>query len=266
MSTDDAGNAKNAEHTEADDDAANTGDSVAADNDKTAATSLEKKAEKKKDEPAKRPAPEPESAGDADGSPKRTPLIAALFVTGILLVAAVTAGVVFYLEADSRGDKLDAIEDATHAACVFGRNVSTYDYNNNLDGYFTTVKGGATGEFLEQFSDASDALKEAMVKAQVKSWVADAQCGFQSGDTESAKVLVTLTQLRANFTQSNPERQYVAVIADMKNEGGTWKASKLDSPMLSGAGGGLPGGTPAPEGQAPTANGAPAPSQAPAPR
>ncbi|MBH0781209.1 prolipoprotein diacylglyceryl transferase [Nocardia bovistercoris] len=279
MSTDDAGTAKDAENTEAGDVAANTGESIA---DEQAAPSLEKKegsgesaqkdeaeatavgagkpdavksestkSEDGKSEPAKSEAGKAE-AERADGSRRAglTPIVAA-FVAGVLLVAAVTAVVVFYLQADKRGDELAAIEDSTHAACTFSRNVSSYDYSQNLDEFFTTVKAGSTGEFLKQFADAADTLKEVMVKSQVKSRAEDAQCGYQSGDTESAKVLVSLTLVRGNFTQAAPQPEYVSLIADMKNEGGTWKVSKLDSPILAGNGGGLPGGASVPSGQAP---------------
>ncbi|WP_280503392.1 hypothetical protein [Nocardia farcinica] len=210
-------------------------------------------------------------SGDKNGGDKNggnaglTPMIAA-FAAGILVVAAATAAVVFYLQADRRGAELAAVDDATRAACDFGRIVSEYDYANDLEGYFTRVKENATGEFRDEFGEAGEALSEAMVQAQVKSWVDDVQCGFQNGDTEQASVLVTMTQFRTNFTQPNPDRQYIVVIADLKNEDGKWKVAKLDSPMLKGTGGALPGGTPAPaEGEQAPAEGEQAPAEAPAP-
>ncbi|WP_280497731.1 hypothetical protein [Nocardia asiatica] len=193
------------------------------------------------------------------GKSTSLPLVAA-FAAGVLAVAAITAVVVFFLQGKDRGDKLDAIRDSTSAACAFGKDVSVYDYSKNLDDYFTTVKAGSTGEFLKEFDDATKALKDAMVQAQVKSWADDVQCGYQSGDQTSAKVLVTLTQYRTNFTQANPERQFVVVIAQLQKSGDKWLVEKLDSPMLKGAGTGLPG-APAPGG-APQ----PAPSGQPAPQ
>lgn len=190
--------------------------------------------------------------------------IIAACVAGILLVAALTAAVVFYLQADRRGAELAAVDDATRAACDFGRTVSEYDYADDLEGYFTKVKDNATGDFRDEFEQAGKALSEAMVQAQVKSWVDDVQCGFQAGDSEQATVLVTMTQLRTNFTQPTPDRQYIVVIAELRNEGGKWKVAELDSPMLKGSGTGLPGGTPAaPADGAPT-EGAPAEQGAPA--
>ncbi|WP_433660670.1 hypothetical protein ACQPW1_48525 [Nocardia sp. CA-128927] len=197
----------------------------------------------------------------APGRSASVPLIAA-FVAGVLAVAAITAVVVFFLQGKDRGEKLDAIRDSTQAACTFGKDVSVYDYTKNLDDYFTKVKSGASGEFLKEFDDATKALKDAMVQAQVKSWVDDVQCGYQSGDKTEAKVLVTLTQYRTNFTQTTPERQFVVVIAQLTKSGDKWLVEKLDSPMLKGAGTGLPG---APAPGAPAPGGTPAPGGQPAP-
>ncbi|MFI7004060.1 hypothetical protein [Nocardia sp. NPDC050175] len=202
----------------------------------------------------------------ASGRSTSLPLIAA-FVAGVLAVAAITAVVVFFLQGKDRGEKIDAIHDSTAAGCNFGKDVSSYDYTKNLDDYFTKVKSGASGEFFKEFDDATKALKDAMVQAQVKSWVDDVQCGYQSGDKSEAKVLVTLTQFRTNFTQTTPERQFVVVIAQLTKSGDKWLVEKLDSPMLKGAGTGLPGapapGAPAPGAPAPAPGGQPAPAPAP---
>ncbi|WP_228787421.1 EGFR-like transmembrane domain-containing protein [Nocardia farcinica] len=255
MATDDADTSKDAENTDSVELKKDTSAAAAAQSDaaKTDAPQADKDAGK--DTADKDPADKAEdaAAGKAGGGATAVgerrssslPLIAA-FVAGVLLVGAITAVVAFYLMADRRGAELSAVDDATRAACDFGRTVSEYDYANNLEGYFTKVKDNATGEFRQEFEDASQALTDAMVQAQVKSWVDDVQCGFQNGDTEQAKVLVTLTQFRTNFSQQTPDRQYVVVIADLQNEDGRWKVAKLDSPMLKGTGTGLPGGAPAP--------------------
>ncbi|MGK8491700.1 hypothetical protein [Nocardia asiatica] len=263
MSTDDAENDKDAETKAAadqDTDAVTAKSEDAAGAAKPELSKAEKadKTEAGKKATAKSGAPKAAASAPA-GKSTSLPLVAA-FVAGVLAVAAITAVVVFFLQGKDRGDKLDAIRDSTSAACAFGKDVSVYDYSKNLDDYFTTVKAGSTGEFLKEFDDATKALKDAMVQAQVKSWADDVQCGYQSGDQTSAKVLVTLTQYRTNFTQANPERQFVVVIAQLQKSGDKWLVEKLDSPMLKGAGTGLPG-APAPGG-APQ----PAPSGQPAPQ
>ncbi|MEU7629928.1 hypothetical protein AB0C34_08070 [Nocardia sp. NPDC049220] len=241
---------------ESDDAAAAAESDYAAAAAKTDAPEPEKAAKDKADAKA-----DSSKAGVRTAAPARSsslPLVAA-FVAGVLAVAAITAVVVFFLQGKDRGDKLDAISESSGAACAFGKDVSVYDYSKNLDDYFTTVKTGATGEFLQEFDDATKALKDAMVQAKVKSWVDDVQCGYQSGDTTSAKVLVTLTQYRTNFTQTNPERQFVVVIAQLRKSGDKWLVEKLDSPMLKGAGTGLPGAAAPGSGQQPTPSGQPGP-------
>ncbi|WP_107653458.1 hypothetical protein [Nocardia suismassiliense] len=272
MSTDDADTNKDAEDAVTEDAATEKSAAAAA---KPELSKTEPAATEKKVAADKKPAAEKKAASEAGATAsgpagaKRSaslPLIAA-FAAGVLAVAAITAVVVFFLQGKDRGEKLDAIRDSTQAACTFGKDVSVYDYTKNLDDYFTKVKSGASGEFLKEFDDATKALKDAMVQAQVKSWVDDVQCGYQSGDKTEAKVLVTLTQFRTNFTQSTPERQFVVVVAQLTKSGDKWLVEKLDSPMLKGAGTGLPGapGAPVP-GEAPAPAPAPAPSGQPAPQ
>ncbi|WP_194816578.1 hypothetical protein [Nocardia sp. XZ_19_385] len=215
----------------------------------------------KKDAKADVPKAADSPAGSGGRSSNLVPIIAA-FAAGILLVAAATAVTLFYMQASKKSDELAAIDSATKTACAFGRDVSTYDFSKDLPAYFSKVKDGATGEFLKEFDDASKALSDAMVQAQVKSWTDNVECGYQSGDTSQAKVLVTLANYRTNFTQATPDRQYVAIVADLQYTDGKWKVSKLDSPMLKGAGSALPGATnPAPQANTP----APAPSGEPKP-
>ncbi|MFE7744838.1 hypothetical protein [Nocardia sp. NPDC057455] len=265
MSTDDAENDKDAETTAATSDKGTDAVSGKSEDAAGAAKPELSKAEKAdKAEAGAKPAAKsdsPKAAAPARSEKSTSLPVVAAFVAGVLAVAAITAVVVFFMQGKDRGDKLDAIRDSTSAACTFGKDVSVYDYSKNLDDYFTTVKDGSTGEFLKEFDDATKALKDAMVQAQVKSWADDVQCGYQSGDKTSAKVLVTLTQYRTNFTQANPERQFVVVIAQLQKSGDKWLVEKLDSPMLKGAGTGLPG-APAPGGapqQAPSGQPAPQP-------
>ncbi|MFI9507477.1 hypothetical protein [Nocardia sp. NPDC052566] len=269
MSTDDAENTKDTEKIEdatdnvvaddavADKDAAVT--DAAADASEDTVALAKPAAEKKQAKQAKPARP----SGAAQGTGNTTPPLIAAFVAGVLLVGAITAVVLFFLQAKNRGDELSARDDALAAGCKFGRDVSLYDYSKDLDAYFDRVKGDSTGEFLSQFSDASKALKDGMTKAQVKSWSDDLLCGYQSGDKDSAKVLVTMTQFRTNFAQPVPDRGYFVVVATMKRDGDKWLVEKLDSPLTKDQGlGGLPG-APAPNQQAPAQ---PAPnSQAPAP-
>lgn len=186
-------------------------------------------------------------------------------IAGVVAVGAITAGVVFFLQNSNKADKLDAIADSTKAACDYGNILANYDYSQNLDAYIESMKAGATGDYLKEFSDASEALKGAMVQAQVKSRGEDVQCAYISGSTDDVKAMVTMTQYRTNFTQPEADRMMFAIEMTLERSGdGKWLVSKLDSPLLKNSS--VPGGgatAPGASGsQAPTT---PAPAPAPAP-
>ncbi|GGK68307.1 hypothetical protein [Nocardia camponoti] len=123
-----------------------------------------------------------------------------------------------------------APEAARIAACDFGHEVGTYDYRDDLDGYFQRVLDRSTGKFRQEFADASTALKDAMTAAQSTSWVDGLTCGSVRGDFLSAEILVTYTQRRTNH--SGPSDQHLVINVFLKNEWGRWLVDELDSPML----------------------------------
>ncbi|WP_280338869.1 hypothetical protein [Nocardia neocaledoniensis] len=201
-------------------------------------------------------------AAEPAGKSSSTGWIAA-GVAGVVALGAATAAVVFFLQSDDKADKLDAIAESTKAACDYGNILANYDYSQNLDGYIEQMKAGATGDYLKEFSDASDALKGAMVQAQVKSRGEDVQCAYVSGSTEDVKSMVTMTQYRTNFTQTEPDRMMFAIEMTLEKSGDKWLVSKLDSPLLKNSGQGQAGGGAAVPGQPAPTQEAPAPAPAP---
>lgn len=200
----------------------------------------------------------PEVPSARPGSSAATGWIAA-GVAGVVAVGAITAGVVFFLQNSSKAEKLDAIAESTQAACDYGNVLANYDYASDLDGYIEEMKAGATGDYLKEFSDASEALKGAMVQAQVKSRGEDVQCGYLSGSTSDVKALVTMTQYRSNFTQPGEDRMNFALEMTLeRNDDGKWLVSKMDSPLLKGSPG-APAPGPAPVPPVPAEEPAPAP-------
>ncbi|GAB4589931.1 hypothetical protein [Nocardia sp. IFM 10818] len=185
------------------------------------------------------------------------PVIAA-FAAGVLLVAAVATGVVLWKKGSDNQKELDARDGATAAACDFGKAVSNYDAKN-LDDYFTRVKDLSTGQWLEFFGGASDALKEAMASVQAKSTLDEIHCAWESGSDDKAKVVLILTQVRSNGVAAGSDMLTVPGVADMVKENGKWKVANFDSPAMKGLTGGG-GGTPAPTTEAPAPT-----TQAPAP-
>lgn len=168
------------------------------------------------------------------GSRALVPIIAA-FVAGVLLVAAVTAVVVFYRQAGNRGDELDAHEAATAAACDYGKLISTYD-PQTIDEYLKKVDAASTGDWKDQFAKLGQDLKGVVIDAKATSSTYDMQCGFQSGDTENANVLVVIgqTTTNVNIAAANkpPSKVELVVVAGLKKVGDKWLVDKFDLPIL----------------------------------
>ncbi|WP_336086883.1 hypothetical protein [Nocardia sp. SSK8] len=144
-------------------------------------------------------------------------LLAAVAVTGVMVAPNAAAG---------------PPEDARLAGCDFGREVSTYDYAHDLDGYFQRILDRSTGAFHAEFSGSRDQLATAMREAEVRSTVENVTCGAVGGDFFNADVLVTFTQLRTNRTTPEPERLNMAINVKLTNVWGRWLVNELDSPLL----------------------------------
>ncbi|MFI6363068.1 hypothetical protein ACIBG0_09995 [Nocardia sp. NPDC050630] len=197
-------------------------------------------------EPTPKSAPKPAQDKLAKGAPQSpaqtvakdrgalVPIIAA-FVAGVLLVAAVTAVVVFYRQASNRGDELDAHEAATAAACNYGKLISTYD-PQTIDEYLKKVDAASTGDWKDQFTKLGQDLKGVVVDAKATSSTYDMQCGFQSGDTENANVLVVIgqTTTNVNIAAANkpPSKVELVVVAGLKKVDDKWLVNKFDLPIL----------------------------------
>ncbi|WP_157224297.1 hypothetical protein [Nocardia paucivorans] len=187
------------------------------------------------------------------------PMIAA-FVAGVVLVALVVSGVVFFREAYRSGGELAAQDEATRAACDFAEATNTYDYAGDLDGFIQNMKDRATGNVVSSLEKNWEVVRQLLTESKVKSWVDQVSCGFQSGDAESARVLVNISLMKTNAATPEPKQQDIAVIAGLEKSGDRWIVDKWDLAMLAGVGSevGAPASPPA---QAP----APAPGEQPAP-
>ncbi|MFE9321677.1 hypothetical protein ACIHDR_02575 [Nocardia sp. NPDC052278] len=176
--------------------------------------------------------PVPQNGGKDRGA--LVPIVAA-FVAGVLLVAAVTAVVVFYRQASNRGDELDAHEAATAAACEYGKLISTYD-PQTIDEYLKKVDAASAGDWKDQFAKLGQDLKGVVIDAKATSSTYDMQCGFQSGDAEHANVLVVIgqTTTNVNIAAANkpPSKVELVVVAGLKKVGDKWLVDKFDLPIL----------------------------------
>ena len=191
------------------------------------------------------------AAGQRDGKSGLLPVVAA-FVAGVVLVALVVAGVLYFRSFQHSRGELAAQEEATAAACDFARATNTYDYEGNLDGFLQAMKDGATSNVVSSLEENWDVMRQLLTESKVKSWVDEATCGFRSGDDSSAKVLVNIGLMKTNAVTPQPSRQDVAVVAGLEKDGDRWIVNKWELAMLAGVGGQAAGApAPAPEGQAP---------------
>ncbi|WP_280458912.1 hypothetical protein [Nocardia carnea] len=190
------------------------------------------------------------AAQDTDGKSGLLPVVIA-FVTGVVLVALIAAGVVYFRAYQQNNGELAAQDESTRAACDFARSTNTYDFEGDLDGFLQAMKDGATDDVVGSLEQNWDVLRQLLTESKVKSWVDQATCGFQSGDEENAKVLVNIGLMKTNAVTPEPKRQDIAVVAGLEKDGDRWIVNQWDLAMLAGA-----GGAPA----QPAAPGAPAPA------
>ncbi|MBF6178695.1 hypothetical protein [Nocardia otitidiscaviarum] len=174
-------------------------------------------------------APAAAGAGSGGGS---LPLIAA-FTAGVLLVAAIATGVWFFLQNRTHENELAARDEATAAACEFGKAVSSYDAAN-LGDYFDNVKSRSTGQWGQFFSGAADTLETAMKSVNARSTLDEIHCAYESGDENKASIVLIITQVRSNSVVPQPDMLTVPGVAEMEKKDGKWLVANFDSPTLKG--------------------------------
>jgi Mce-associated membrane protein len=105
--------------------------------------------------------------------------------------------------------------------------VTSYDYQN-LDRNFADVLDGATGEFKDQYSGASQTLRQliATAKATAKGTVLGA--GIQSESAEQVEVVVFVDQSISNAATPQPRIDRNRVIMTLTPHDGRWLVGKLE--------------------------------------
>ncbi|BDT89976.1 hypothetical protein GV791_02225 [Nocardia cyriacigeorgica] len=171
---------------------------------------------------------------NADNNERGVLPVVLAFVAGVVLVALVVTAVVFFRQAQQRGDELAAQDESSRAACEFARVTNTYDYAGNLDNFIAELKGRATENVVSDLEQNWEVLRQILVESQVKAWVDKATCGFRSGDTEKTEVLVNLSLMKTNSVTPEPKRQDIAVVAGMEKSGDKWLVNKWELAMLPG--------------------------------
>lgn len=186
--------------------------------------------------PAEKPAPAEGAAAAPAGSvtepakagrfPLRLPLPAAIGVA-VVLVLAVAAAVTFGLLLQRRVATDRAGAEALATAKAYAVTVTSYDYQN-LDRNFADVLDGATGEFKDQYTGASQTLRQliANAKATAKGNVLGA--GISSESPEQVEVVVFVDQTITNAATAQPRVDRNRVIMTLTPHDGRWLVGKLE--------------------------------------
>jgi Mce-associated membrane protein len=186
--------------------------------------------------PAKKPAPAEGAAAapadrvteaaEAGRFPLRLPLPAAIGVA-VVLVLAVAAAVTFGLLLQRRAATDRAGAEALATAKAYAVTVTSYDYQN-LDRNFADVLDGATGEFKDQYTGASQTLRQliANAKATAKGNVLGA--GISSESPDQVEVVVFVDQTITNAATAQPRVDRNRVIMTLTPHDGRWLVGKLE--------------------------------------
>lgn len=120
-----------------------------------------------------------------------------LLVVGALLLAAIGSGVAFGLLFMQRADLDAARGTALDTARGYAVTLTTYDYKRADQG-IADVLDGATGEFRDQYSGASGALRQLITRAKATAKGTVLNAGVQSASEDRAEVLVFVDQSVTN--------------------------------------------------------------------
>lgn len=162
------------------------------------------------------------------------PRLARTLTSAVLLLLPVVAGASLYLWQDSERDSAvvaeqhdeDALRAATQQVLTWAR----VDYQE-LDAYFTAVKAGATGEFLDQFEQTESTLRQGLTENQSVQVPTIPRNGValleRNGD--QARVIVAIDAVVTNLTtQGKPQPRQYRMQATMQETDGKWLISKLE--------------------------------------
>jgi Mce-associated membrane protein len=166
------------------------------------------------------------TAGPAGRFPLTLSKPVAIAVAAILVVAvaaAVTFGVLLVRRA--------AVERASNAALATARayavTVTSYDYQN-LDRNFADVLDGATGEFKDQYSGASQSLRQLISQAKATAKGSVLAAGIQSASPDEVQVLVFVDQGITNAATPQPRLDRNRVLMTLTPHDGRWLVRKLE--------------------------------------
>ncbi|MQY18844.1 hypothetical protein [Nocardia macrotermitis] len=154
------------------------------------------------------------------------PLTAVLL---LLLVAAIVLAAVFGWKLKARNDDAASGQAALAAAKDYAVALTSID-STHIDGDFSTVLNGATGEFKDMYSQSATQLKPLLLQAKSVSKGHVVAASVQSASSDHAVVLLFVDAEITNVTNPTPRVDRNRILMTMDRVGGHWLASKVDLP------------------------------------
>ena len=120
-------------------------------------------------------------------------------------------------------------DPAQVAACDFGRQYTTFDFNN-YDDYDHRITDRATGAFRDQFLGSAADRRNRTVSSHTVTEAKTVECRTETGDAEHAEIIVTVDQsTRSDATLGLPQPIRSNLRVHLDNVDGHWLASRVDT-------------------------------------
>jgi Mce-associated membrane protein len=161
----------------------------------------------------------------------RSRLSGVLLGLALLVPVAVSLGVWQWQASElreaqaSRDEDREALNAATRQTLAW----ASVDWRA-VDEYVASVEEGATGEFLKQFEESEDALREllqANKSVQVPT-IPEGGAGLLERDGDQARVLIAMDATVTNREAKTPQPRQYRLQVTMVNEGGEWLTAGLE--------------------------------------
>ena len=158
-------------------------------------------------------------------------LSGALLGLALVVPVAASVGVWQWQAAELRTaeDSRDADRAALNAATRQTMAWASVDYQE-VDDYVASVEAGATGDFLEQFQESEDALRqllESNKSVQVPT-IPEGGAGLLERNGDEARVLIAMDATVTNKSTKTPQpRQYRLQVTLVRSDG-EWLTSGLE--------------------------------------
>ena len=126
---------------------------------------------------------------------------------------------------ESREEDREALNAATRQTLAW----ASVDYRE-ADEYVETVEQGATGEFLEQFQESEDALRELLESnrsVQVPT-IPEGGAGLLERDGDQARVLIAMDATVTNKSTKTPQPRQYRLQVTLVRSGDEWLTSGLE--------------------------------------